>query len=51
MRDYQPISLTDLCNVNAEIIGTSTTPTLGQQTFHGLPFHISAGEKCFFRFR
>ena len=41
MKDYQPISFTDLCNVNAEIIGANTTPNLGQQTFHGLPFHSS----------
>ena len=50
MQDYQPISLTDLCNVNAEIIGANIAPTLGQQTFHGLPFHISEGEKCFLGF-
>ena len=50
MQDYQPISLTDLCNVNAEIIGANATPTLGQQTFHGLPFHTAKGEKCFLGF-
>ena len=26
------------------------TPTVGQQTFHGLPFNISEGEKCFLGF-
>lgn len=50
MQDYQPISLTDLCNVNTEIIGSNITPTLGHQTFHGLPFNISEGEKCFLGF-
>ncbi len=50
MQDYQPISLTDLCNVDAEIIGANATPTVGQQTFHGLPFNISEGEKCFLGF-
>ena len=50
MQDYQPISLSNLCNVDAEIIGASATPTVGQQTFHGLPFNISEGEKCFLGF-
>ena len=50
MQDYQPISLSDFCNVNAEVIGANATPTLGQQTFHGLPFNISEGENCFLGF-
>ena len=50
MQDYQPISLTDLCNVNADIIGANATTNTGPQTFHGLPFHISEGEKCFLGF-
>ena len=50
MQDYQPISLTDLCNVGTEIIGVNATSNVGQQTFHGLPFNISEGEKCFLGF-
>ncbi len=50
MQDYQPISLTDLCNVDANIIGANATTNTGPQTFHGLPFHISEGEKCFLGF-
>ena len=50
MQDYQPISLSDLCNVNAEIIGANATPTVGQQTFHGLPFEIADGTNCFLGF-
>ena len=50
MQDYQPISLTDLCNVGTEIIGVNATSNTGPQTFHGLPFNISEGEKCFLGF-
>ena len=50
MQDYQPISLTDLCNVGTEIIGVNAALNTGQQTFHGLPFNISEGEKCFLGF-
>ena len=50
MQDYQPISLTDLCNVGTEIIGVNAAANVGQQTFHGLPFNISEGEKCFLGF-
>ena len=50
MQDYQPISLSDLCNVGAEIIGGNRTPSVGSQTFHGLPFDIAEGETCFLGF-
>ena len=50
MQDYQPISLTDLCNVGTEIIGVNAALNTGPQTFHGLPFNISEGEKCFLGF-
>ena len=50
MPDYQPISLSTLCNVGTEIIGTNAALNTGPQTFHGLPFNISEGEKCFLGF-
>ncbi len=50
MKDYQPISLTELCNVGTDIIGENVTVNTGQQTFHGLPFNISEGENCFLGF-
>ncbi len=50
MQDYQPISLTELCNVGTDIIGENVTVNTGQQTFHGLPFNISEGENCFLGF-
>ena len=50
MPDYQPISLTDLCNVSTEIIGENATPSVGAQTFHGLPFEIAEGTTCFLGF-
>ena len=50
MQDYQPISLSTLCNVGTEIIGVNAAPNTGPQTFHGLPFNISEGEKCFLGF-
>ena len=50
MQDYQPISLSTLCNVGTEIIGENAAPSVGAVTFHGLPFNISEGEKCFLGF-
>ena len=50
MQDYQPISLSTLCNVGTEIIGVNAALNTGPQTFHGLPFNISEGEKCFLGF-
>ena len=50
MKDYEPISLTDLCNVSTEIIGENATPSVGAQTFHGLPFDIAEGANCFLGF-
>ena len=50
MQDYQPISLSNLCNVGTEILGENATPTLGAQTFHGLPFDIAEGTTCFLGF-
>ena len=50
MQDYQPISLSALCNVGTQIIGENATPSVGAQTFHGLPFEIAEGEACFLGF-
>ena len=50
MQDYQPISLSALCNVGTEIIGENATPGIGTQTLHGLPFEIADVEKCFLGF-
>ena len=51
MQDYQPIALSTLCNVGAEIIGENATPGIGAQTFHGLPFDIAEGATCFLGLR
>ena len=50
MQDYQPISLSALCNVGPEIIGENATPGVGTQTLHGLPFEIADGTDCFLGF-
>lgn len=50
MQDYQPIPLSDLCNVGADILGEGATPAIGSQTFHGLPFQIGEGNTCFLGF-
>ncbi|MCG9128871.1 CehA/McbA family metallohydrolase [Candidatus Poribacteria bacterium] len=50
MKDYQPISLEDLCNVNSEDIDVNITSDVGPVSFHGLPFHISDGTKTFLGF-
>ncbi len=49
-RSYIPLSLSALCNVGTDIIGTQATPNVGEQTFHGLPFDIAEGGKCFLGF-
>ena len=41
MPDYQPLNISSLCNVGAEILGENATPAIGEQAFHGLPFQIS----------
>ena len=50
MQDYQPIPLSDLCNVGADILGERAAPAIGSQTFHGLPFQIGEGSACFLGF-
>ena len=41
MPDYQPLNISSLCNVGAEVIDENATPAIGEQAFHGLPFQIS----------
>ena len=50
MPDYQPLNLSSLCNVQTEILGENANPAIGEQTFHGLPFQISAADNCFLGF-
>lgn len=50
MKDYQPISLKDFCNVDSEDINVDITSDLGTVLFHGLPFNISDGSKSFLGF-
>ncbi len=50
MPDYQPISLSTLCNAGVGIINSQATPNVGSQTFHGLPFLIGEGDNCFLGF-
>ena len=40
MQDYQPLDLSPLCNVGTAVLGENTSPAIGSQTFHGLPFQI-----------
>jgi hypothetical protein len=54
MNDYQPVDLSQFCNVGASFIKDGAEPRIGSQTFHGLPFNIG-GEKpdaarCFIGF-
>ena len=50
MSDYQPIDISSLCNVSAEILGENANPAIGEQTFHGLPFQIGEGNNSFLSF-
>ena len=50
MPDYQPIDISSLCNVGAEILGENANPAIGEQTFHGLPFQIGEGDNSFVGF-
>ncbi len=51
MKDYEPIDLSEWCNVGAEICAPQT-PAIGEQQFRGLPFQIGseAGRPCFLAF-
>ncbi|MCE9592010.1 MAG: CehA/McbA family metallohydrolase [Planctomycetes bacterium] len=43
MKDYHPLNLTRVCNVNASFIGFGEPP-VGRQIFHGLPFQIGSAK-------
>ncbi len=50
MPDYEPLDLSAFYHAGPEICGPDRKPALGAQTFHGLPFHIGEGERCFLAF-
>jgi len=53
MCDYIPLDISTLYNVNDDIFNGITSPPIGHQTFHGLPFDIGSGhpsEPCFLGF-
>src|ERR687891_1802762 len=54
MQDYQPLNLTQFCNVGAEFIREGARPLIGSQTWHGLPFTVGSAEpnptRCFIGF-
>src|ERR1043166_1335278 len=54
MHDYQPLSLTQFCNVGTEFIREGAQPSIGSQTWHGLPFIVGSAEpdpaRCFIGF-
>ena len=54
MHDYQPLDLSQFCNVGTKFIREGAEPLIGVQTWHGLPFMVgSAGPdpaRCFIGF-
>jgi hypothetical protein len=54
MHDYQPLSLTQFCNVGTEFIREGAQPLIGSQTWHGLPFIVGGTKpdpaRCFIGF-
>ena len=40
MADYEPVDLSQFCNVRIADLGTGRQPPTGEQLFHGLPFRI-----------
>ena len=54
MRDYQPLNLTQFCNVGTEFIKEGAQPLIGSQTWHGLPFTVGSATpdpaRCFIGF-
>ena len=40
MHDYQPIDLSQFCNVGPEFIKEGAEPVMGNQVWHGLPFTV-----------
>src|SRR5437879_5488043 len=48
MEDYQPLDLSEFCNVGTSFISPEARPPIGSQTFHGLPFEIGGdASRCF----
>ena len=54
MHDYQPLNLTQFCNVGTEFIREGAPPLIGSQTWHGLPFIVGSAKpdpaRCFIGF-
>lgn len=48
--DYEPLDLTSVANAGKELSGNRSEKAYGAQTFHGLPFHIAEGDRCFVAF-
>src|SRR5262245_19802000 len=42
MHDYQPLDLTQYCNVGAAFLGEEAKPLIGSRTWHGLPFMVGS---------
>ena len=40
MHDYQPLDLSQFCNVGTEFIKEGAQPLIGSQMWHGLPFTV-----------
>src|SRR5258705_248149 len=45
MHDYQPLNLTQFCNVGTEFISEGAQPLIGSQAWHGLPFLAMPDDK------
>ena len=50
MEAYEPLDLSALCNAGLELVAEGEPPPTGDQTFHGLPFRIGTGARCFLAF-
>ena len=50
MEAYEPLDLSALCNAGLELVTEGEPPPTGDQTFHGLPFRIGRGARCFLAF-
>src|SRR5262245_2320774 len=44
MTEYEPIELSELCNAGLKVLEGVRPPSVGEQTFHGLPFRIGNPE-------
>jgi hypothetical protein len=52
MKDYEPLDLSACANAGPELCSPDRPRHVGEQTFHGLPFRIGAGDgkPCFLAF-